>query len=478
MTIVKAFPGRVRLGAGIGGAMVLLSWLLGGGWYGAFLGLLLSGVATAALIVCALLREIKDRLPELNFGLCPGTTKGNPDTPGLSNWLATVIEWAAGRISDRKALPPDGPLTFGDLRRGGPTEDDAGPSIDLRMMTTNLSMRRPNALPQLDDRNYLFKQEEFKEVFPAWVVNWMITNGGCTEHPDLKGYYRFPEPDKLPVVVAARMSLSFPFLISAVPLYRRDFPDAGQGEPPLWRLLFSDGGLSSNFPIHFFDSMLPNRPTFGISLDDYNERQPERRVHLPMPANDGRWLDSRDITSIPGFLMALLDAAKDWQDRLQTGLPGYRERVVHVYLKPDEGGLNLNMPPEIISQLSDLGERAGALLAGSGPPKSPDDTHPFDFDDHRWRRFLTTYAAIEQALEIAGKSWGSTEQEGSFANFIKTYMKDPRSYNKTSHEWRTEMFNRVDGLMRLTFSWGVNPLRHEKKAIPKAKARLTIAPES
>ena len=34
----------------------------------------------------------------------------------------------------------------------------------------------------------------------------------------------FPAPGDLPVVVAARMSLSFPFLISAIPLYRIDWP--------------------------------------------------------------------------------------------------------------------------------------------------------------------------------------------------------------------------------------------------------------
>ena len=32
---------------------------------------------------------------------------------------------------------------------------------------------------------------------------------------------------------------------------------------PQW---FSDGGIASNFPIHFFDSWLPDRPTFGITL--------------------------------------------------------------------------------------------------------------------------------------------------------------------------------------------------------------------
>ncbi|MER3469044.1 MAG: hypothetical protein C4314_03515, partial [Thermoflexus sp.] len=67
----------------------------------------------------------------------------------------------------------------------------------------------------------------------------------------------------LPVVVATRMSLSFPVLVSAVPLYtvRRSAVDRlrAQGrnrlEPgDLQRNWFSDGGIASNFPIHLFDN--------------------------------------------------------------------------------------------------------------------------------------------------------------------------------------------------------------------------------
>src|SRR6185503_4885556 len=77
------------------------------------------------------------------------------------------------------------------------------------------------------------------------------------------GYYRLPSAAKLPILLGARMSLSFPFLLSQVPLYA---PQYQVGEAKLRRCLFSDGGLTSNFPIHFFDAPLPGRPTFGINL--------------------------------------------------------------------------------------------------------------------------------------------------------------------------------------------------------------------
>ena len=99
------------------------------------------------------------------------------------------------------------------------------------------------------------------------------------------------------MLVATRMSLSFPLLISAVPLHeparreRRCEPVA-DAEPPrdntnvadsmegltsggqscgpvitAFRVCwFSDGGISSNFPIHLFDAALPRWPTFGINL--------------------------------------------------------------------------------------------------------------------------------------------------------------------------------------------------------------------
>ena len=81
-----------------------------------------------------------------------------------------------------------------------------------------------------------------------------------------------PGPEALPLVVMARMSLELPGLIAAVPLYAVD----RNGDQAVVRHLFSDGGISSNFPMHFFDALLPSRPTFGI-----NRRQPH-----PVHPND------------------------------------------------------------------------------------------------------------------------------------------------------------------------------------------------
>ena len=80
-------------------------------------------------------------------------------------------------------------------------------------------------------------------------------------------FYPLPAAPDLPILLGARMSLSFPILLSAVPLYAANVTRRNeQGKFELERCWFSDGRLTSNFPIHFFDAPLPSRPTFGINL--------------------------------------------------------------------------------------------------------------------------------------------------------------------------------------------------------------------
>src|SRR5262249_24285439 len=106
-------------------------------------------------------------------------------------------------------------------------------------------------------------------------------------------------PADLPVVVAGRLSLSFPILISAVPLWGFDFSYAAKddrverGEPRLSRCWFSDGGLTSNFPIHFFDGPIPRWPTFAFNLTPFHPRfaydphDETKNVWLPRTNGEG-----------------------------------------------------------------------------------------------------------------------------------------------------------------------------------------------
>ena len=210
------------------------------------------------------------------------------------------------------------------------------------MMTTSLMEERPYTLPfPAEDRRFVFEKSEWDRIFPGRVMAFLA--GVCEPFTPPAGetgeYYYFPDPARLPLIVGARINLGFPFLISGVPLWRRDFTLAEEAEQDkLRRCFFSDGGLSSNFPIHFFDHLLPNSPTFAISLDEYDaKRDRGDNVWLPSSAGSGSQLPVLPFDGLGQFLMRLLMSAKDWQDNLQSTLPGYRERIAHVVLKSEQG---------------------------------------------------------------------------------------------------------------------------------------------
>lgn len=394
--------------------------MIGDLWLG-IVGLLVGPLLLAAWIGWGLCRDIRVRLPANDFGLCPGLRQG--DGPeGLTDWMCKTIQTIAGK-------PVDEVLTIGDLKGAG---------IELAAMTTDLSSRRPFQLP-LVTAKYWFSEREFRRLFPAHVVERL--KGGTQPLPVGKtgapaDLHPLPVGDAFPVVAVARMSLSFPGLISAVPLWRFDDglrrADGATAKPSqrLRRCLFSDGGISSNFPIHFFDALLPSRPTFGISLTDYEEaRHGSERVVLPSAARQTDDLPARSITSLSDFAMAIVDTAKDWQDTLQAMSTGYAERIVEVRLDPkSEGGLNLAMGETTIERLGAYGREAGQKFAG------------FDFDEHRWRRALTVMPSLEKSFEGITAAWDAPAQGEGWSSLATVLSeRQPKRYAKLSATWRRKV---------------------------------------
>ncbi|HUH48843.1 MAG TPA: hypothetical protein VLZ56_03200 [Mycoplana sp.] len=199
------------------------------------------------------------------------------------------------------------------------------------------------------------------------------------------------------MAIIARMSLSFPGLIQAVPLYRLDqslISLSSAAIPAPVRRLFSDGGITSNFPIHMFDSLLPGRPTFGISLASYDQhRHGDQRVYMPNTFEQGADdMDRTPVLPVHGlfaFFAAILSTARNWQDTLQSQLHGYSERIVEIRLDDSkEGGLNLDMDGETVGKLSSLGRKAGETILRN-----------FSFNEHRWRRTITALPTLAQSLQ-------------------------------------------------------------------------------
>ena len=215
-TAVSGYWLSALLGLLPGGVAIAVALASRGGSGFVALGLLLALLGLVAGVTWRLLKAANRDLVENDFGLCPGIRQPYSSREGFTDWLARLINEAAGlKEADR-------PLTFGDLA----APPGGRPAIQLAMMTTSLMEERPYTLPlPPEDRRFVFEKSEWAKIFPSGVMTFLINQ--CDKFTPPAGeageYYYFPDPDRLPLIVGARMSLSFPFLISGVPLWRRDF---------------------------------------------------------------------------------------------------------------------------------------------------------------------------------------------------------------------------------------------------------------
>jgi predicted acylesterase/phospholipase RssA len=437
---LSGFGGWALLGA-LPGAVLVVLGLAGDGvaaWAAVVAGLLVLVVGVVAMVAFGLLRSVARDVPANGFGLCSGMPGASSDgADPLTPWLHDKLQELAGR---------SGVLTFGDLAAGG---------VQLRMMTTNLTRHQPMRMPW-PEHEYFFDPGEFRDLFPDDVVTWM-----CEHPPPLpeapaerwdselrrlqaRPKVPFPLPEHVPVIVATRMSLSFPVLIAAVPLYAVDYTrtanQAARTAAADWRHdhpgatpqhamaaavpapdfevnWFSDGGIASNLPVHFFDTPLPGRPTFAVDLAPFPPDQKKdphdesKNTYLPTVNQGGlsrrwsRWNDT-GLGAVTSFGRSIVDTARGWVDEAQLVMPGYRDRIVTIYHDGGEGGMNLNMDEDVVGHLVDRG-RAGAaslvsrFVGGNG------------WDNHRWIRFRTATAGLDSWLAGFQHGYGFASPGGT-----------------------------------------------------------------
>lgn len=363
--------------------------------------LLLPTGAIAAIVASALVRL--RCLPRSFYGICLGNDRqGNAEQPPLTRWLASLLDQLAGKDECE-------PLTFGDLW-ALPAEGDDEPGVRLQTITTCLTQGRPYSLPFRDEEELWFSEDEFRDLFPKQIVDHMVgRHRGCATGPDDRALLRLPAAAEMPVVVAARMSLSFPLLLAAVPLYaRNDHRQAGETPERCW---FSDGGICSNMPIHFFDSPVPRWPTFAINLEALppgEEASPTQSENVGMPETNAEgiaeaWIGAEDKPGLGrsfGFFAAVFRTAQNWVDNRQMKGVGNRDRIAHVRLSKSEGGMNLGMSPATIERLGKRGEHAAERLVERFQVRVP-KAGELDWDNQRWLRFRAYLELLERRGEKA-----------------------------------------------------------------------------
>ena len=394
-----------------------------------------------AVLLLGMLRDLR-KLPRHGYAFCTGATTAKSATPGLSDWLHAKLQATAGK-------PPDQPLVFADLWQSahpydGRNGDEQHRGIDLRVTTTSLTWQQLLCLPS-DGGDYgrlYFRADEFARLFPQAIVTQMVEasrtdlaerleRAGRSDESskdraaEAEGYYRMPNVGALPVLVAVRMSLSFPVLLAPIKLYERDYSrlaakvddpavqkerDA-QVQQQMRAVWFSDGGICSNMPVHFFDAPVPTHPTFALHL-----AAPHPDAALRPDLRKAAWVGQRPLDGTqPGryamhehdgahdllhFLFAIVDAARNWTDHNLMRLDGYRDRIAHIALQAQEGGMNLAMPAALIGALSQRGQDAAQQLA-----QRYDDVDDDVRDDklsflatHRWIRICNAQYALAESL--------------------------------------------------------------------------------
>jgi hypothetical protein len=457
-----------------------LAWLPGA--------LLVAVLATGVWVGWRTLRALRGN----GFGLTNGhTTDRKGSVLPLTDWMVTAIDETAGLL--------DGPLTFGQL--WGPEAVQAydrlwarqqaevrvtscdwrafQPEVDLKVMTTNLTLRKPYEFP-FSSEEYMYCPRCWEAYFPELVMEHLDrtapepvaerTVGAkrsqrvsltCPSHPGQLVRPLPPAPD-VPVVVAARLSLSFPGLISAVPLLCIDYSRA-PGSRNLVTCWFSDGGIASNFPIHFFDSPWPRRPTFGLNLDKQHRDYPEQMVWRPQETHSGVFPRSHEPTSMFGFLSAVMRTMQNWVDASQMTMPGFRDRVTELRTGEGEGGLNLRMTEDLITTLAERGSEAALEFAD------------FDLPSHQWVRYRATMNALSENLDAMRSRWPTLGEEEGYEHLIKRLAATDGDYHLGPDEARDDA-RATAQLMAVAASWEKAGYPATAPRVPTPRTRLRQMP--
>lgn len=403
-------------------------------------------VATTVLVLGFRLASDLRALATNGYGLCRGMGDG-VKTEAFVEWLHRGIQLSAGRSRT------DPPLTFADLwaaprfGQAGPAPlpgdlQPLSPSIDLQMFTSNVTQGRPVRLPLNDANTRLYYDPaEWKAYFPEYVLKALegasavykraspsdppSPNPDDREQTQLMQRLRELPSGGMPIVVAARLSLSFPFLFSCVPVWAVDY-EMPSGKRVLRKCLFSDGGLCSNFPVHLFDAAHPRWPTFAMLLDRRLEAYQQavetqtsqsgqskaakpQEVWLPLGEAEGRadnWqryvpgaeLKGDKPRGFLGLAEGLVMTMKDWNDRVTGRLPQVRNRIIRLALKPGEGQLNIAMKgKQILEMAAKYGTVAGRKLVEAYAPDDRGNLKPA-WQQHVYVRSMIEMRALRRHL--------------------------------------------------------------------------------
>ena len=484
-----------------------------GGLCAVFLTVLLIGLS-AAWLVGRVRKDLTARASSVvdnNYGLCSGMAPGNPvpngSLPPLSEWLHRTIQKAAGK-------PLDEPLTFGDLHDAplpaclaDRPKREGSRSIDFRIISTCLTLARPFEFP-LDTNQFAYRPEDLQRCLPTEVLDHLdkYSNEYDAHKPEDKkstrrcavaGTQPLPVTEHFPIVMAARMSLSFPGLLSMVKLWKRDYGlrrDPAIADTQMQPMWFSDGGITSNLPISRFDRALATWPTLGINLQ--YERQSDapvegasrggRRIFLPEIGDHGTpdllytWFHKRGpFKAFAGWAVSIFTAAQVWTDNNFIQMRTSRERVVEIWLTNEEGGLNLDMPKATLHRLVDLGRIAADQLierfVDEEPVRGLEPVRENSWDQYRWMRLRASASALSDLLRDFTHAYENEfPADRPWEDYLKLKPSEHANYKPDSKKQRDAMLEDLENLVKLAREWSLLPVPEDAS---KDQARFKSGPK-
>ena len=378
----------------------------------------------AGVVFNFIVRLVRE-LPINGYGFCNGSYSQHYDKERTA--IPAAADWWHRKVVQGEEIPLTPWLDYyfsllahgGDMNLGSikdeqwnslTFQDLKDQNIALLLKTTNLTNQMSMKLPFADHDEFYYSRSEFTRLFPAPVMKILDDYAFANKQGD--DIRLLPKGNALPIIIAVRMSLSFPILLSAIKLYTK----LEAGYQACW---FSDGGITSNFPVSLFDEPLPQTPTFSIdlipsqkSLSFKNKNGHEKFL----PSNNHEWTEPLDwgfehiakkgdvlaflgwqpgLNNLFGFLFSIFGAAQNWRDNSYIVMPGFRDRTARVQIPPDIGGLNLAMQDTQINKLADAGERAAKALVsrfGSGTTKR-------GWKNHQWIRARTLLPAFADFIQ-------------------------------------------------------------------------------
>ncbi|RYZ16882.1 MAG: hypothetical protein EOO70_03395 [Myxococcaceae bacterium] len=197
--------------SGLAGTVLLLAALAL-----CWVGLRLGGLVGGAWELAGHVTRMQDKTLH-KFGICPGSAGAQAC---LDEKNLALVDWLHVRFNQLAGLDPKAPPL--PLKQLGDKE------ISFKLVTTNLTLGQPYILPlSRSSRSFYFRRSEFERLFPRPVIEALV-NWGKANRPtrslrlsdtDAEELLRFPFGEDIPLVVATRLSLSFPLLLSAIRLY-------------------------------------------------------------------------------------------------------------------------------------------------------------------------------------------------------------------------------------------------------------------